>query len=507
MSKFSEDLLVSHEGFDLYYNRVDDDLKSFGEIQSFFKKFAATEAGYAKELSRLSKTVDPKLWRRTGKELGTLANCWNQLHNEIDRLAKAHEELAATITRDVVNELGTWIKEKEKTQINLNKSGTKLRKDMNDTLRSLKEAKENYYKLHKSSDQANATYSTKKNEPQIKPKEVDKLKKKANEARERATAADSNYKKVLEKANAHQTKFYTSEMPSLLDEFQRFEEDKTACYKKIMEDYMSNFSKFPALLTNVCDTLNASVAAVDQQQDICTFISDFKNNGVTPPPPIEYQPYDTASGDSVGISSSGSGVSTSSISINHSSTPATSFHSPRDSTDKIEKSDVRMDWGLVAADESLSPEQKKEKLEGQLKEIKGVIAAETKSQKGLDKLVKFYANDPVAQKKASQEASDQRGKVDKLQEEKQKITAQLSALGEGGDAVGDERSAGGSDAEDYVEIKAKALFDYEAANETELTFKAGDVLIVTEQDQSGWWYAELNGKQGFVPNNYVEEIK
>jgi len=70
-----------------------------------------------------------------------------------------------------------------------------------------------------------------------------------------------------------------------------------------------------------------------------------------------------------------------------------------------------------------------------------------------------------------------------------------------------EASSGEEAEETCVEIKAKALFDYEAANETELAFKAGDILTVTEQDQSGWWYAELNGKQGFVPNNYVEELK
>ncbi|MGC8000884.1 hypothetical protein, partial [Salmonella enterica] len=38
-----------------------------------------------------------------------------------------------------------------------------------------KKAKENYYKLHKQSDQINATYSTKKSDPQAKPKEVEKV--------------------------------------------------------------------------------------------------------------------------------------------------------------------------------------------------------------------------------------------------------------------------------------------------------------------------------------------
>jgi hypothetical protein len=34
-------------------------------------------------------------------------------------------------------------------------------------------------------------------------------------------------------------------------------------------------------------------------------------------------------------------------------------------------------------------------------------------------------------------------------------------------------------------------------------FKAGDILTVSWQDESGWWYAELGDQQGFVPSNYV----
>ncbi len=41
--------------------------------------------------------------------------------------------------------------------------------------------------------------------------------------------------------------------------------------------------------------------------------------------------------------------------------------------------------------------------------------------------------------------------------------------------------------ETAAEVKARALFDYDAANDAELSFKAGDILIVTEQDDSGWY--------------------
>merc|ERR1711916_23703 len=57
-----------------------------------------------------------------------------------------------------------------------------------------------------------------------------------------------------------------------------------------------------------------------------------------------------------------------------------------------------------------------------------------------------------------------------------------------------------------VDIKARALYTYDAANDTELSFKEGDILHVTEQDESGWWFAEIDGRSGFVPNNYVEVV-
>ena len=33
-----------------------------------------------------------------------------------------------------------------------------------------------------------------------------------------------------------------------------------------------------------------------------------------------------------------------------------------------------------------------------------------------------------------------------------------------------------------------------------LSFKEGDVLIITEQQDSGWWIADLNGASGVVPS-------
>eukprot|EP01121_Diplochlamys_sp_Union-15-3_P011473 TRINITY_DN3333_c0_g3_i1.p1 TRINITY_DN3333_c0_g3~~TRINITY_DN3333_c0_g3_i1.p1 ORF type:complete len:469 (-),score=109.87 TRINITY_DN3333_c0_g3_i1:130-1353(-) len=55
-------------------------------------------------------------------------------------------------------------------------------------------------------------------------------------------------------------------------------------------------------------------------------------------------------------------------------------------------------------------------------------------------------------------------------------------------------------------IRAKALYDYIAADDTEISFKTDDIITVTRNDDSipGWLEGELNGKRGLFPGNYVE---
>lgn len=52
--------------------------------------------------------------------------------------------------------------------------------------------------------------------------------------------------------------------------------------------------------------------------------------------------------------------------------------------------------------------------------------------------------------------------------------------------------------------KARALYDYAAADDTELSFDVDDIIIITNIDESGWWEGEKKGKKGLFPGNYVE---
>ncbi|XP_062508489.1 uncharacterized protein LOC134184761 [Corticium candelabrum] len=57
------------------------------------------------------------------------------------------------------------------------------------------------------------------------------------------------------------------------------------------------------------------------------------------------------------------------------------------------------------------------------------------------------------------------------------------------------------------ESKRRALFDYTASEENELSFKKGDIITVDIRKSSDeWLFASLQGRHGYAPANYVQRI-
>ena len=54
--------------------------------------------------------------------------------------------------------------------------------------------------------------------------------------------------------------------------------------------------------------------------------------------------------------------------------------------------------------------------------------------------------------------------------------------------------------------QCRAIYDYTAGREDELTVQAGDVINIIERSDGGWWTGEFNGVTGLFPANYIEEI-
>lgn len=56
------------------------------------------------------------------------------------------------------------------------------------------------------------------------------------------------------------------------------------------------------------------------------------------------------------------------------------------------------------------------------------------------------------------------------------------------------------------QYRVRALYDFEATDESALSFNTGDVIEVLTMLPSGWWDGMLGNNRGWFPSNYVEDV-
>ena len=73
-------------------------------------------------------------------------------------------------------------------------------------------------------------------------------------------------------------------------------------------------------------------------------------------------------------------------------------------------------------------------------------------------------------------------------------------------AAGDISSAAPPTRAGYLQYRA--VYDYEARNEDELSFQTNDIILVhpEQEHEPGWLGGELNGKIGWFPETYAEQL-
>lgn len=336
---------------------------------------------------------------------------------------------------------------------------------------------------------------------------------KATEVRDKAQA---DYRRVLQFTNQQKTIFWCQEMPAVLRKYQTHEEERVEQTKGIVEKLGHAFLFKPPIYQSSAEALIRAADAIDKKADVKALV-DKHGSGYSAPGDYPEQHFggETAHAAPSAFEDTSAVLAAASASAATSSAaaPATPAKSrggkppPLPSKAGIPGSGdvLARCGGLSSLAAGLTDAAKAEQLAEQLDALEKAMAHETKAKSGLEALIGFYKDDPVAKKKAEVEVADAASKLQAIGERVKKIEGELKSVSGGSDARARGTTVvGATPASNLPTIeRLQALFDYDATSEQELTFKEGDWLEIKQKDDSGWWWAALGSKQGFVPNSYV----
>jgi len=470
------------DGFQFLNKRTEETLKIAGEMSKFFMSLASCRKDYHKALKNHILSGQKKLLAEPDLD-GTVKAAFDSLLLSIEDTINGESKFTQQIA-DLGAEFAKFKKDNEAKKKKLQSDCDALTKEYNAQLDACEKSRKNYHSLAREAEKQQQALQKGSNDPKVKSEKIAQMSQKTSQAEEKARNAEGEYREVVRHTNEKQTAVYTQDMPRILQEFQEFEEMKVNFYQECYRKYAAGAATQPGTFQEAADRINASAEAVSATEDIASYVKAHAT-GKSCPPDIQVDIY--------GGFDSGSSVA---------SSTATSSSAP--------KASQSTQWGLGPADANLSTSQKISKLEGQISKLEGSIRADEQQASALERMSAAYAKDPVGKKKADAELEEFNVRINENKATLERLRDDLAALqgGDGGAApAGGDDAAPAGDGQEQEPVKVRGLYDYTAAADTELSFKEGDIFYVTLQDDSGWWYATIDDKQGFVPENYVEVVR
>jgi len=412
---------------------------------------ANIEKEYAKQL----KTWSTK-WNKVieqGPEYGTTEAAWKAVLVEADRRYELHLRVKDNLNNEVVNAVKNWQKDnyhrgimqlKEKKE--MEDQFKKAQKPWVKQLNKVNKSKQDYHLACKNEKTAINQERNASSDSSQSPDQLRKLQDKVAKGKEQVQKTKEQYELNLQDINSYNAK-YMEDMTDVFERCQRKEAQRLQCFKDTLFSVHKclNIAEDPAL-PQIYDEFYHTVNNADHEKDLRWWSNTHGVNMAMGWP--SFEEYNVKPVKKAEVRNGGSKVVTSTPN-NHNSpsnlASTTTIDSSRDRSSKLNPAmgSTPFDIGVEDSDD----------LENAYSENNGI-----------------NQNNPF-----DDEEWDESGDV-------------LVDNGEPG-------------------VPVRALYDYQAAEQDELTFKIGDTFEKLEdEDEQGWCKGRKDGRVGLYPANYVEAV-
>jgi hypothetical protein len=458
--------------------RIEDGNKLCNEFILLVQERADIEKGYAKQL----KTWAAK-WNNTiekGPEYGTTEAAWKSILVESDRRCDLHTRVKEDLNIKVINQLKQWQKD------NYHKSMMQLKekKDMDDQFKKVQKpwakclakvtkAKLEYHTACKNEKTAinqerNASGDSALSPDQVSQANLKKLQDRVSKSKDQVNKGRESYQVALQDINNYNAK-YMEEMTNVFEQCQRIEAQRLQQFKDILFSVQKclNISE-DIVLPQIYEEFYHTVNNADHEKDLKWWSNTYGVNM-----PMNWPQFEEYTEEFREIATKSKKITSGTVADGN-----ITLINQRHVGDDLPE------YTSSSSNHQRSNGDSKQHRNGGTKANNHNQTSTTNS----GALSRTVNNSEPSYRTELSNGGPERTPFDEEEWDEDGRSDPLVDNGEPG-------------------VKVRALYDYEAAENDELAFNAGDTFEKLEdEDEQGWCKGRKDGKVGLYPANYIEVI-
>ncbi|NWR92860.1 PACN2 protein, partial [Furnarius figulus] len=460
--------------------RIDDGHRLCNDLMNCIHERARIEKVYAQQLTEWAKR-----WKQLvekGPQYGTVERAWCAFMSEAEKVSELHLEVKGSLMNEDFEKIKNWQKEAFHKQMMGGFKETKeaedgFRKAQKPWAKKLKEveaAKKAYHAACKEEKLAISRETNSKADPALNPEQLKKLQDKVERSKQDVLKTKEKYEKSLKELD-NATPQYMENMEQVFEQCQQFEEKRLRFFREVLLEVQKHLDlSNVASYKNIYRELEQNIKTADAVEDLRWFRA---NQG--PGMSMNWPQFEEWSADLNRTLSrrekkkASDGVTLTGINQTGDQVSQPNKHS---SSLSVQSNTVQ------SVQSSYNPFEDEEDT--------GSTVSEKEDNK-IKKLVKccFFNCFHV--------------RTFSIQGFLFLVSVTLCC------SVHEVTNPFDEDTSPAMEVRVRALYDYEGQEQDELSFKAGDELTKMEnEDEQGWCKGRLdNGQVGLYPANYVEPIQ
>ncbi|XP_046580411.1 nostrin-like isoform X1 [Haliotis rubra] len=505
-----EKIAKGHDGFEELRKYIKHGSEFTKEVAVLLQERADIESTYAKGLAR----IGSKLAKAAGTGLGSLSDGWKSAALAMEQESELHKNLASGLLEEISKPLKSVVE----TQ---NKARKPIEAMVDKAFRNLTDRRAEEYKAKKNAVSCAKEYE-KVEDSEVKSgksKDIAKMEKKSKNSLAAVRKADKDYAESCYKGETSRQDWeFTVSKGST--QMQHLEEDRVKTMQEYLNKYNSHISVLPPKLTRILDHLNETVMAVDLQNDLQIVVREKGVKGARMPEQVLMDCYAEDGQFNMNPVRLRNALQNYLLYIQQ------MLERDRKGKEGVQKLvDVyKSKPNFADAD---AQEDVKQRLEQTTFTLNFLEASHYKIAKSLAKVDK---RDPPVHKFSQyiETTREKQGHMVSLLKLPMNLAldgnsdytysagsvTSLSTVGDHYSTVEPTYDDDEFETDDFDEFppltpigRCKAVYDYDAVHEDEISIKQGDIISVYEKLADGWWQGELNGEVGIFPSTYVEDIK